>query len=423
MPSHVPADRTESAADPAGPAGAAGPTGAGPLAGLTVLDCATLFAGPLAATVLGDYGADVIKIEHPRRPDPARTHGPSRDGAGLWWKMLGRNKHTVTLDLSRPAGARLLLRLAAHADVLIENFRPGTLERWGLAPDRLHEANPGLVIARITGFGQFGPYAHRPGFGTLAESMSGFAAATGQPDGPPTLPPFGLADGVAALVAASAVQTALLHRLTHGGRGQVVDLAIVEPLLTLLGPQATAYDQLGTVPARLGNRSANNAPRNTYRTRDGRWVAVSTSAQSVAERVLRLVGHPEVTEEPWFAGGSGRAAHADLLDGHVGRWIAARDLDEVLTAFTDADAAICPVYDIRDVFADPQYRALDSITTVQDPELGPLRMQNVLYRLSATPGAIRWTGRPHGADTAAVYGERLGLTPGELEALAEDGIV
>ncbi|MEV6162025.1 CoA transferase [Streptomyces sp. NPDC052052] len=395
----------------------------GPLAGLTVLDCATLFAGPLAATVLGDYGADVIKVEHPQRPDPARTHGPARDGTGLWWKMLGRNKHTVTLNLSRSAGAALLLRLAERADVLIENFRPGTLERWGLAPERLHEANPGLVIARVTGFGQFGPYARRPGFGTLAESMSGFAAVTGEPDGPPTLPPFGLADGVAALVAASAVQTALLHRSLNGGQGQVVDLAIVEPLLTLLGPQATAYDQLGTVPTRTGNRSANNAPRNTYRTRDDRWVAVSTSAQSVAERVLRLVGHPEVVEEPWFATGSGRAAHADLLDGHVGRWIAARELDTVMTAFTEADAAICPVYDIRDVFADPQYQALDSITTVQDPELGPLRMQNVLYRLSATPGSIRWTGRPHGADNEAVYGGRLGLTADELKALADEGTV
>ncbi|MFJ3666865.1 CaiB/BaiF CoA transferase family protein [Streptomyces sp. NPDC090106] len=415
MPSQVPL-----------PAGPVAPPG--PLAGLTVLDCATLFAGPLAATVLGDYGADVIKIEHPGRPDPARTHGPARDGTGLWWKMLGRNKHTVTLDLSRAAGARILLRLAAQADVLIENFRPGTLERWGLSPERLHETNPGLVIARVTGFGQFGPYARRPGFGTLAESMSGFAAITGEPDGPPTLPPFGLADGVAALVTASAVQTALLHRARHraeggDGGGQVVDLAIVEPLLTLLGPQATAYDQLGTVPARTGNRSANNAPRNTYRTRDDRWVAVSTSAQSVAERVLRLVGHPEVTEEPWFATGSGRAAHADLLDGHVGDWIAARDLDDVVKSFTEADAAICPVYDIRDVFADPQYRALDSITTVQDPELGPLRMQNVLYRLSATPGSIRWTGRPHGADTAAVYRDRLGLTDDELRALAEEGTV
>ncbi|MGC4985431.1 MULTISPECIES: CaiB/BaiF CoA transferase family protein [unclassified Streptomyces] len=395
----------------------------GPLHGITVLDCATLFAGPLAATVLGDFGADVIKIEHPSRPDPSRTHGPSRDGTGLWWKMLGRNKHTVTLDLSRARGARILLRLVREADVLVENFRPGTLERWGLSPTVLHATNPGLVIARVTGFGQFGPYAARPGFGTLAESMSGLAAVTGQPDGPPTLPPFGLADGVTALVTAAAVQTALYHRDVHGGGGQVVDLAIIEPLLTLLGPAPLAYDQLGTVPRRTGNRSAHNAPRNIYRTRDGGWVAVSTSAQAVAERVMRLVGHGEVVREPWFGSGAGRAAHADLLDSQVADWIGGRDRAEVLKAFEDADAAVSPVYDIADVFADPQYRALDTLTTVQDPELGPLRMQNVLFRLSATPGSIRWTGRPHGQDTDRVYGTRLGLTAAELDTLRREHVI
>jgi len=391
------------------------------LSGLTVLDCATLFAGPLAATVLGDFGADVIKIEHPRTPDPARTHGPAKNGVGLWWKMLGRNKHTVTIDLSRPGGALLLRRLAARADVLVENFRPGTLERWGLGPDVLHADNPRLVLARVTGFGQFGPYASRPGFGTLAESMSGFAAVTGEPGGPPTLPPFGLADGVAALTLVGAVQTALYHRDVHGAPGQVVDLAIIEPLLTLLGPQASAYDQLGAIPERTGNRSVNNAPRNTYRTRDDKWLAVSTSAQSVAERVMTLVGRREVVSEPWFASGSGRAAHADLLDGYVGDWIAARDLAEVVREFERAQAAVAPVYDIRDVFEDPQYRALDSITTVPDEDLGPLRMQNVLFRLSHSPGAIRWTGRTPGADNDAIFSGRLGLSPEELSALREEG--
>jgi crotonobetainyl-CoA:carnitine CoA-transferase CaiB-like acyl-CoA transferase len=405
------------------PSGDHDATPPGPLHGITVLDCATLFAGPLAATVLGDYGADVVKIEHPGRPDPSRTHGPSRDGTGLWWKMLGRNKHTVTLDLSRPRGAQLLLRLVRDADVLIENFRPGTLERWGLAPATLHEANPGLVLARVTGFGQFGPYARRPGFGTLAESMSGLAAITGRPDGPPTLPPFGLADGVTALVAAAAVQTALYHRDVHGGGGQVVDLAIIEPLLTLLGPGPLAYDQLGTVQQRTGNRSSHNAPRNIYLTRDGSWVAVSTSAQRVAERVMRLVGHGEVVTEPWFASGSGRAAHADLLDSQVAEWIGERDRAEVLKAFEEAEAAVSPVYDIADVFADPQYRALDTLTTVEDPELGPLRMQNVLFRLSSTPGGIRWTGRPHGQDTDRVYTERLGLTTDELDALRGERVI
>ncbi|MFJ9816293.1 CaiB/BaiF CoA transferase family protein [Streptomyces sp. NPDC101151] len=389
------------------------------LDGLRVLDLATLFAGPMAATLLGDFGAEVIKVEHPGRPDPSRGHGPAKQGAGLWWKVLGRNKRTITLDLSKPGGRALLLRLAATADVVIENFRPGTLERWDLGWAELSAANPRLILARVTAFGQFGPYAHRPGFGTLAEAMSGFAAVTGEPDAPPTLPPFGLADSIAGLATAYAVLTALAAR-DRTGEGQVVDMAIIEPILAVLGPQPTWYDQLGYVQKRTGNRSANNAPRNTYRTADGLWVAVSTSAQSVAERVMRLVGRPELIGEPWFATGTDRAAHAGVLDEAVGSWIAARTRDEVLAAFEKAEAAVAPVQDVRDVLADPQYQALGTVTTVADPELGPLRMQNVLFRLSATPGAIRWAGRPHGADTDAVLTE-LGLTPADLRALREEG--
>jgi crotonobetainyl-CoA:carnitine CoA-transferase CaiB-like acyl-CoA transferase len=390
-----------------------------PLTGLRVLDLATLFAGPLAATLLGDFGAEVVKVEHPRKPDPSRGHGPSKDGVGLWWKLLGRNKRAITLDLSKPGGRDTLLRLAAEADVVIENFRPGTLEKWDLGWPELSAANPRLVLARVTAFGQFGPYAHRPGFGTLAEAMSGFAAITGEPDAPPTLPPFGLADSIAGLATAYAVMAALAAR-DRTGEGQVVDMAIIEPILTVLGPQPTWYDQLGYVQRRTGNRSANNAPRNTYRTADGGWVAVSTSAQSIAERVMRLVGRPELIDEPWFATGAGRAAHADVLDTAVGDWIARHSRTDVLAAFEKAEAAAAPVQDVRDVLTDPQYQALDSVTTVEDPELGPLRMQNVLFRLSATPGAIRWAGRPHGADTDEVLTE-LGLTPAELTALRAEG--
>jgi len=394
-------------------------TQGGPLAGLRVLDLATLFAGPLAATMLGDFGAEVIKVEHPAKPDPSRGHGPSKDGIGLWWKLLGRNKRTITLDLSRPGGRETLLRLAATADVIIENFRPGTLEKWDLGWEELSAANPRLVLARVTGFGQFGPYAHRPGFGTLAEAMSGFAAITGEPGSPPTLPPFGLADSIAGLATAYAVMTALTAR-DRTGEGQVVDMAIIEPILTVLGPQPIWYDQLGHVQPRTGNRSANNAPRNTYRTADGSWVAVSTSAQSIAERVMRLVGRPDVIEEPWFATGADRARHAEILDEAVGAWIARRTRAEVLEAFEKAEAAVAPIQDVRDVMNDPQYEALDTITTIDDPELGPLRMQNVLFRLSATPGAIHWAGRPHGADTETVLAE-LGLTRPEIDALRAEG--
>jgi len=394
---------------------------AAPLDGVRVLDVSTLFAGPLAATFLGDFGADVIKVEHPTRPDAARGHGPAKEGVNLWWKTLGRNKRTVTIDLGSADGADLLLRLVADADVLIENFRPGTLERWGLAPEQLHAANPALVIARVTAFGQVGPYSSRPGFGSLAEAMSGFAALTGAPDGPPTLPPFGLADGVAALATSYAVMVAL-RSAESTGIGQVIDMAIIEPILMLLGGQITAFDQLGTVQQRTGNRSVNNAPRNVYRTGDGEWVAVSTSSQSIAERVLRLVGRPELVDEPWFASGHSRAQHADELDDAVGQWIAARPTAEVLAAFEAAQAAVAPVYDVRGVLADPQYAAIGTIATVDDEELGSLKMQNVLFRLSETPGSIRWSGRGHGRDTDEVLDE-IGVTPEQLAALRERGIV
>jgi crotonobetainyl-CoA:carnitine CoA-transferase CaiB-like acyl-CoA transferase len=392
----------------------------GALSGLRVLDVATLFAGPLAATLLGDFGAEVIKIEHPRG-DPARTHGVRKDGVGLWWKMLARNKKAITLYLGSARGQELFRAMVAESDVVIENFRPGTLERWGLGYDELSAINPGLVLARVTGFGQFGPYAGRPGFGTLAEAMSGFAAVTGEPDGPPTLPPFGLADGVAALTTAFGVLAALRARETTG-RGQVLDLAIIEPLLTLLGPQVTMFDQLGTLQPRLGNRSTNNAPRNTYRCADGSWVAVSTSAQSIAERVMALVGRPDLAEQPWFASGASRAEHADELDEAVGGWIAARDRDEVITAFERAQAAVAPIYTAQDILADPQFAALGSVIAMPDDELGTVRIQNVPFRLSDTPGEVRSTGPRLGQHTEEILA-RYGVDAAELAGLRAEGVL
>ena len=397
------------------------------LAGIKVLDLATLFAGPLMATILGDFGADVLKIEHPRG-DPARTHGPSKDGVPLWWAQLARNKRCISLYLGSPDGAELFKRLVADADVVVENFRPGTIEKWGLGPDILHAINPGLIIARVTGFGQFGPMSHRAGFGTLAEAMSGFASMTGEPNGPPTLPPFGLADGISALSLTNAVLMALFTRdraVARGGlgQGQVIDLAIIEPILTVLGAQPIIYDQLGTVQERTGNRSVNNAPRNTYVTRDGKWVAVSTSANPIAERVMHLVGHPEVISEPWFSSGAERAKRADLLDAMVASWVLERDQVEVIAAFDAADAAVAPIYNVEDIFADPQFAALDTLTTVIDPTLGPVRMQNVLFRLSATPGRIKWTGRALGADNTAVFIDQLGLSPERVDELHTKGIL
>jgi len=393
----------------------------GPLEGVTVIDTATLFAGPLAATLLGDLGADVVKVEHPVLGDPARHHGESKDGVGLWWKMLSRNKKAVTLNLGRPDGRDVFLRLVAGADVVIENFRPGTFERWGVSYAELAERNPGIVLARVSGFGRVGPLASRAGYGTLAEAMCGFAAITGEADGPPTLPPFGLADGVAALSLGIGILSALRAR-EHTGRGQEVDVALIEPLLTLLGPQPTVYDQLGVVQRRLGNRTESTAPRNTYRSRDGVWLAVSASSLPVAERLLRLVGRPDLVEQPWFRSGFERAVHGDELDAAVGGWIAERDADTVIAEFERVDAAIGPVLDIAGIMAHPQYAALGSIATVDDPELGPIKMQNLVVRLSDTPGSIRWSGRPKGADNAEVF-TAAGLTQEELGELAAGGVI
>ncbi|GAA0962200.1 CoA transferase [Actinocorallia libanotica] len=396
----------------------------GPLEGVRVLDVSTILAGPLCAQILGDFGADVVKVEHSTRPDGMRGHGRSKDGHALWWKEVARNKRTVGLTLSAPEGAEVLLRLVERADVLVENFRPGTMEKWGLGPDRLHEVNPGLVVARVTGFGQKGPYAGRAGFGTLAEAMSGFAHLTGDPDGPPTLPAFGLADSVCGIAASSAVMMALFHReRSADGRGQVIDMSLLEPLMAAVGPSPTVYDQLGVVETRHGNRSTNNAPRNTYRTSDGYWLAVSTSAQAIAERVMRLVGRPEVIEEPWFATGRGRVDHVELLDEIVGGWIGARTRAEVVEAFTGAGAAVAPVYDARDLVEDPHVRETRMLTKVHDPDLGELLMHNVMWRMSRTPGEIRFTGRAHGADTDDVLIGELGYDAAEVAALREKKII
>lgn len=386
----------------------------GPLVGIRVLDLATIFAAPFTAMLLGDYGADVIKVEHPRG-DPMRSHGHTKNGHGLWWKMVARNKRAITLDLSLEEGQEILLKLAARADVLIENFRPGVMERWHLGHSQLAAGNPGLVMLRTTGFGQYGPYSARPGFGTLAESMSGFAAITGEPEGPPTLPPFGLADGIAGLAGAFAVMNALYSRDARGGSGQVIDLAIIEPILSVLGNQPTVFDQLGIIQGRTGNRSANNAPRNTYRTRDGRWIALSTSVSAIAARVMTLVGHPEVVEQPWFGSAHERARRGDDLDRWVAEWVAARDYDEAMRLFEQAGAAVAPIYNVRDAMDDAQYRALGSFTTLEDEDLGPLVMQNLLFRMTGTPGRVRFPGRRLGQDNQAVYAE-LGLDADDLRS-------
>src|SRR5215204_1302621 len=337
-------------------AGGRGLNGRQALEGIKIIDAATLFAGPLAATVLGDFGAEVIKVEHPNG-DPSRSHGYSKNGVGLWWKMLGRNKRCVTLNLSEPEGQGIFERLASEADVVIESFRPGTLERWNLGYERLSEINPGLVLARVTGFGQFGPYKNRPGFGTLAEAMSGFAHVTGQPDGPPTLPPFMLADGVASLAATYAVMMALYHRDVHGGEGQLVDVNLIEPLARLMESSTLAVDQLGTIPGRVGNRLDASAPRNAYRTADDKWLAISSASPSIAVRVFRAIDRADLADDPDYVDPVRRQERAGEVDDLVAKWVGVRTLGEAMAVFEAAEVTAAPVYDAGQLLADEHLRA------------------------------------------------------------------
>jgi len=393
----------------------------GALAGIKVIDASSLIAAPLASTFLADFGADVIKLEHPRGGDSLRNHGRQKDGEPLWWKYLGRNKRCITLYLGHPRGQEVFRQLVRDADVVLENYRPGTMERWGLGYDALCQLNPALVMARVTGFGQQGPWAGRVAFGSLAEAMSGFAYRNGYPDQPPVLPPFGLADTVTGIITAFAIMTALWARQATG-LGQQVDLAMIESLLPLLEPQILEYDQLGTIMERIGNTSTMNAPRNAYRTSDGRYVAISCSTQSTAERMMLLAGRPDLVEEPWYAAAHERAAHAAVIDQAIGDWVGKLTLEDVLRACEEAGAPAGAIQSVAEVVEHPQYQALRSVACVDDPKLGPVRMPNVQFRLSRTPGSVRWTGPSLGAHNAEVYGA-LGLSATELQELRELGVI
>ena len=363
------------------------PPPAGPLTGLRVLDLATVVAGPGAARYLADFGADVLKVERPGHGDSTRTLGlpDPRDGTSAYWKVVGRNKRCVTIDLKADEGRETVLRLVQDADVMVENFRPGVLERLGLAPDVLLARNPRLVVCRVTAFGQDGPYAHRPGFATLAEAMSGFAAINGEADGGPLLPPIALTDEVTALAAAFSIMVAL-----HSGVGQVVDVTLLESLLQCMGPLPAAFGMTGFLQQRAGSSLPYSVPRGTWLCSDGQWVAVSASAESVGRRVMELIGLGGRADLQSFAG---RIAARDEIDESMAAFCAARTVDEVVAAFDEAHAAAAPVYDMAAVFADPQVRARGAIV-----EADGVPMQGMVARLSATPGAVRWAGRPLGAD-------------------------
>jgi len=388
-----------------------------------VIDAGTMIAGPLAATQFADFGADVIKIEMPGVGDSIRHWAPIKQGRSLWWKVIGRNKRLVTLSLSAPEGQDIFRTLAATADIVIENYRPGTFERWGLGYEDLARANPGLVLVRVSGFGQTGPYAKRGGYGTIAEAFSGIPSFTGFPDRPPTLPGFPMADSVASTFAAMAAMFAVYNRDHNGGRGQEVDVSLYEPLFRLVEAQVIGFDQLGIVKKRQGNRLAEDSPRNTYRTSDERWIGISASSQRTFERLARAMEMPELIEDPRFVDNASRCVNDVALDELIAQWFSRRSAAEVMALFEQADVVAGPVLDIRDIFADPHYLARRNIVEAEDEDFGSVRMQGVVPKFKETPGEVRHAGRRLGADNHAVYVGELGFPEQKLAELRGRGVI
>ena len=387
------------------------------LSDIRVFDCSNLVAGPAIGMILGDFGAEVIKIEYPGMGDGIRQWGARKNGQTLYWKYIARNKKLITLALNKPEGQQLFLRLleAVQPDVMIENFRPGTLEKWNLGPEKLQVIDPKLVLIRVTGFGQTGPYKSRPGFGTLAEAMSGFAHLTGQPDGPPTLPQFAMADTIAALYSTIGALIAIHARRVTGGRGQVIDAALLEGIFSMFPVHLMEYDQLKINPGRIGSRVLTSSPRNIYETRDGGYVAIAAAVDSIVGRLFRVMKRPEMLTDARFSTNQARLMNADALDEIIGDWVKQFSQDEVLQMLNTAEVSVAPVLDIAKLHADPHLIERQAIIEVADPELGPLTMHAPLPRLSLTPGRVDFAGPVQmGTDNEEIYVQRLGLSTTEL---------
>ncbi|HKB63904.1 MAG TPA: CoA transferase [Burkholderiales bacterium] len=374
----------------------------GALRGVRVLDLSRLVAGNTLTQVLADFGAEVIKVEPPAG-DTLRAW--QTNGVPVTWKLYARSKKSLCLELRRPEARALLLDLVPSAAIFIESFRPGTLEKMNLAPEVLFARNPKLVVLRISGWGQDGPYRRRPGFGTLIEGMSGFASMNGFADREPVLPPMYLADSVAGLYGASAAMIALREVETSGGKGQVIDLPLLEPLFNIMGPQAAVLRLTGKVKPRTGNRSTNTAPRNAYRTKDEHWVCLSASIQKMAERLFRAIGRPELIEDPRYATNAGRVRHAEELDAIIGAFIAERTQAENVAYFEREEVTIGPIYDIAQIVQDPHVIERELIADYPDPDMGAFPMHHVVPRLSGTPGAIRAPAPELGEHNRALLAE------------------
>ena len=396
------------------------PGARGPLDGITVLDFSRLVAGNMLSLQLADFGAEVIKIEDPKEGDPLRAWRVN--GVSAFFKVYCRNKKGITLSLREAQGRKLALDLAAHADVLIENGRPGTMERLGLGPDALMRANDKLIMVRVSGWGQDGPYKDKPGFGSLVEGMSGFAAMNGYADRPPVLPPLAMADMISGLYGMSGVLLALRHREVKGGKGQVIDLPLFDPMVSVLGPEAAIYKLTGKIKARTGSRSATTSPRNVFRTKDGRWIAISASMQVMVDRLFRAIGREDMLADPRFKTNADRVKHADACEQPVVDFIAARDLEENLRFFERAEITAAPVYEVDQLIADPHVQARGIVAELPDDQMGRIPMHAVIPRLSQSPGDYYRPAPQIGEHNAEIYG-RLGLDAAALEELKRKGVI
>ena len=394
------------------------------LKGLRILDAGTMVGGPFAGTLAADLGAEVIKIEKPGLGDPMREWSPLKDGASLWWKVTARNKWLITLDLSAERGRELFLRLVERADAVIENFRPGTFSRWGLSYDELCEANPDIIVLHVSGYGQTGPYAHRPGYGTVAEGLSGVPSFTGFPDGPPTLSAFPLADTLAATFGLIGLLSAIYERDVAGsGRGQEIDCTLYEPLFRLAESQVIGYDQLGIVKQRRGNRLEEDSPRNAYATKDGEWITISASSDRTFGRLATAIGQPGLSEDPRFFDNASRIANDVELDNLIGAWMARRTAAEIMETLEASDVVVGRIYTIKDIVADPHFQARDDLVAVPDGDLGSVKMPGVFPKFSRSKSELRWSGGGLSEHNEQIFSGLLGLEAAELDELRSQGVI
>ena len=401
-------------------------TAQGPLSGLRVLDLSIIVAGGTASSLLADFGAEVVKIERPGTGDPLRNWGPFANGVSLWWKVHSRNKKSITLNLGVPEGQDLLKELAAKTDILIEGFRPGAMERWGLGPDDLQAVNPKLVMLRYSGFGQSGPYKDRPGFGTIAECMSGFVGMTGFQDTPPVLPPIPLADEIAGVFGAMAGMMALYHRdasINSSAKGQVVDVSLFEPLFRLCIPHITMFDMLGINRERVGNDFPDAAPRSLYKTADNQWLGLSATSQSTFEGLAKAMGMEDLLERTEFKDNAARLENRESLNDELNSWLGQRNLKETMDQLIPAGGVVGPVYDAAQIMEDPHFHSRQDIIDIDDPELGQTKMLGVVPKFSETPGAVEHAGPKVGEHNRHIYSSWLGLDEEKLTELNRQGTI